>query len=93
MQIADNANSEFQQFMQAVSAVERSFDFIVIDTSGSDSYLMQLAHSSVTGESHYSEMVCDVRRKRRRLDDASADWIVVRNGLSMIGSGNRLRAG
>src|ERR1700688_2233186 len=44
-QIADNENSEFQQFMDAVSAVERTFDFIVIDTPGSDSYLMRLAHS------------------------------------------------
>jgi len=31
--------------MDAVSAVERTFDFIVIDTPGSDSYLMRLAHS------------------------------------------------
>ena len=88
-------SSEFQQFMEAVSAVERTFDFIVIDTPGSDSYLMRLAHSmadtlvtpindsfldfdvlgtvdpatySVTGESHYAEMVRDTRRKRRQLD-------------------------
>src|SRR5882672_4556967 len=45
MQIADNETSECQQFMDAVSAVERTFDFIVIDTPGSDSYLMRLAHS------------------------------------------------
>ena len=45
MQVADNEMSEFQQFMEAVSAVERTFDFIVIDTPGSDSYLMRLAHS------------------------------------------------
>src|SRR6478672_10772319 len=32
MQIADNENSEFQQFMDAVNAIERRFDFIVIDT-------------------------------------------------------------
>src|SRR5260370_28491972 len=44
MQIADNEYSEFQQFMDAVSTVERTFDFIVIDTPGSDSYLMRLAH-------------------------------------------------
>ena len=37
MQIADNENSEFQQFMEAVSEVERGFDFIVIDTPGTDS--------------------------------------------------------
>src|SRR4026207_310869 len=116
MQIADNENAEFQQFMEAVSAIERAFDFIVIDTPGSDSYLMRLAHSmadtlvtpindsfldfdvlgtvdptaySVTGESHYSGMVRDVRRKRRQVDGATTDWIVVRNRLSMIGSRNK----
>jgi chromosome partitioning protein len=116
MQIADNESSEFQQFMDAVSAVERTFDFIVIDTPGSDSYLMRLAHSmadtlvtpindsfldfdvlgtvdpatySVTGESHYADMVRDTRRKRRQLDGASTDWIVVRNRLSMLGSRNK----
>src|SRR5947207_13865580 len=116
MQIADNENAEFLQFMEAVSAVERAFDFIVIDTPGTDSYLMRLAHSmadtlvtpindsfldfdvlgtvdpatyAVTGESHYAEMVRDTRRKRRQLDGASSDWIVVRNRLSMIGSRNK----
>src|SRR5215469_3611203 len=112
MQIADNENAEFQQFMEAVSA----FEFIVIDTPGTDSYLMRLAHSmadtlvtpindsfldfdvlgtvdpatyAVTGESHYAEMVRDMRRKRRQLDGASTDWIVVRNRLSMLGSRNK----
>jgi chromosome partitioning protein len=116
MQIADNENAEAQQFLEAVSAVERTFDFIVIDTPGNDSYLMRLAHSmadtlvtpindsfldfdvlgtvdpqtyAVTGESHYSEMVRDTRRKRRQLDGATTDWIVVRNRLSMIGSRNK----
>ncbi len=45
MQIGDNEMSEFAQFSAAVSAVEKSFDFIVIDTPGTDSYLMRLAHS------------------------------------------------
>lgn len=45
MQIADNESSEFQQFMDAVAELERTFDFIVIDTPGTDSYLMRLAHS------------------------------------------------
>src|SRR6202163_4755437 len=116
MQILDNESSEFVQFVDAVSSAERAFDFIVIDTPGSDTYLMRLAHSmadtlvtpindsfldfdvlgtvdpatySVTGESHYAEMVRDVRRKRRQLDGASTDWIVVRNRLSMIGSRNK----
>lgn len=116
MQIADNEASEFEQFMAAVSAVERDYDFIVIDTPGSDSYLMRLAHAmadtlvtpindsfldfdvlgtvdavdyAVTGASHYAEMVRDARRKRRQLDGAGTDWIVVRNRLSMLGSHNK----
>ena len=36
---------EFSAFAEAVSAVENSHDFIVIDTPGNDSYLMRLAHS------------------------------------------------
>jgi chromosome partitioning protein len=116
MQILDNESSESLQFANAVSTVERAFDFIVIDTPGSDTYLMRLAHGmadtlvtpindsfldfdvlgtvdavthSVTGESFYAEMVRDVRRKRRQLDGASTDWIVVRNRLSMLESRNR----
>jgi chromosome partitioning protein len=116
MQIADNETSEFAQFSAAVSEVERSHDFIVIDTPGTDSYLMRLAHAMadtlvtpvndsfmdldvlgtiepeayvVTGESHYAEMVREVRRRRRQLDGAGTDWIVVRNRLSMHGSRNK----
>lgn len=116
MQIADNENSEFLQFQEAVAAVERTHDFIVIDTPGTDSYLMRLAHSmadtlvtplndsfldfdvlgavdpatfAVIGESHYSEMAREARRKRRQLDGATTDWIVVRNRLSMLGSRNK----
>ena len=47
------------------------------------------ANYAVTGESHYAEMVRDVRRKRRQLDGSSTDWIVVRNRLSMLGSRNK----
>jgi chromosome partitioning protein len=36
---------EFSAFAAAISAVENSHDFIVIDTPGTDSYLMRLAHS------------------------------------------------
>jgi chromosome partitioning protein len=45
MHIGDNEASECRQFTDAVSAAEHIFDFIVIDTPGSDSYLMRLAHS------------------------------------------------
>src|SRR6204780_2738580 len=42
MQIAENETTEFEQFEESVRAVEHRFDFIVIDTPGSDSYLMRL---------------------------------------------------
>ncbi|MFZ5737796.1 chromosome partitioning protein [Rhodopseudomonas thermotolerans] len=45
MQVADNEAAEFQQFAEVIAAVEHDHDFIVIDTPGSDSYLMRLAHS------------------------------------------------
>ena len=36
---------EFGAFAEAISAVESTHDFVVIDTPGIDSYLMRLAHS------------------------------------------------
>lgn len=45
MQVADNEMAEFEQFSQAIGTVERAFDFVVIDTPGTDNYLMRLAHS------------------------------------------------
>jgi chromosome partitioning protein len=116
LQILDNESSELVLFVDAVSTVERAFDFIVIDTPGSDTYLMRLAHvmadtlvtpindsfldfdvlgtvdaetHSVIGESYYAEMVREARRKRRQLDGASTDWIVVRNRLAILESRNR----
>ena len=101
MQILDNESSELVQFVDAVSTVERAFDFIVIDTPGSDTYLMRLAHAmadtlvtpindsfldfdvlgtvdpatySVTGESHYAEVVREARRKRRQAPAPTGSW-------------------
>jgi chromosome partitioning protein len=103
-----------------VSAVESTHDFVVIDTPGTDSYLMRLAHSmadtlitplndsfvdfdvlgtldqadfTVTGESHYAEMVREARRQRRLVDGKLTDWIVVRNRLASLGSRNRKLVG
>jgi chromosome partitioning protein len=45
MQIVDNENCECQGFIDAVGALDRNVDFLVIDTPGSDSYLNRLAHS------------------------------------------------
>src|SRR5579871_3173638 len=36
---------EFAAFAEAVSTVEQTHDFVIIDTPGSDSYMMRLAHS------------------------------------------------
>lgn len=43
--IVNNENSELKRFSEIVQKVEKTFDFIVIDTPGHDSYLMRLAHS------------------------------------------------
>ena len=48
---------------------------------------------SVTGESHYAEMVREARRQRRLVDGQLTDWIVVRNRLSNLGSRNKKLVG
>jgi chromosome partitioning protein len=40
-----NEAQEFASFSAAISAIEHSHDVVVIDTPGSDTYLMRLAHS------------------------------------------------
>lgn len=51
------------------------------------------ANFSVTGESHYAEMVREARRQRRLVDGKLTDWIVVRNRLSALGSRNKRLVG
>lgn len=118
--LESNEAEEFVSFSKAVSAIEKAHDVLVIDTPGSDTYLMRLAHSmadtlvtplndsfvdfdvlatldptnfSVTGESHYAEMVREARRQRRLVDGQLTDWIVVRNRLSTLGSRNKKLVG
>ena len=43
--VRDNETLEFAAFADAVSQVEHAYEFVVIDTPASDSYLMRLAHS------------------------------------------------
>ncbi len=43
--LQDNETAEFGAFAAAVAEVEHSYEFVVIDTPASDSYLMRLAHS------------------------------------------------
>jgi chromosome partitioning protein len=46
----------------------------------------------VTGTSHYSQMVQEASRQRQR-DQASTDWIVLRNRISALGSRNKRLVG
>jgi chromosome partitioning protein len=112
----ENEQAEFAAFAETIAAVEHNHDFVVIDTPGSDCYLMRLAHAmadtlitplndsfvdfdvlgtvdaetyALTGTSHYSEMVREARRQRRKVDQEAADWVVVRNRLSTLGSRNK----
>ena len=45
LKLDENEQIEFSGFAEAVTAVEQSHDFIVVDTPGTDSYLTRLAHS------------------------------------------------
>jgi chromosome partitioning protein len=45
LSVEENEAREFAGFAEAITAVEHSHDFVVIDTPGTDSYLMRLAHS------------------------------------------------
>jgi chromosome partitioning protein len=44
-QVDANEQAEFQDFADAIAAVEKTHDFIIIDTPGTDNYLMRLGHS------------------------------------------------
>jgi chromosome partitioning protein len=45
LKLDENEALEFSGFAEAVSSVEHTHDFIVVDTPGTDSYLTRLAHS------------------------------------------------
>jgi chromosome partitioning protein len=44
-EVRQNEAKEFALFADAIGAVEHDYEFVVIDTPASDSYLMRLAHS------------------------------------------------
>jgi hypothetical protein len=70
-----------------VTPLNDSFvDFDVLGTLDPINY-------TVTGESHYAEMVCEARRQRRLVDGKLTDWIAVRNRPSSLGSRNRKLVG
>ena len=65
-----------------VTPMNDSFvDFDVLGT-------VDRATLGVTGTSHYAQMVEDARGQRQLRDNATTDWIVLRNRLSMLGSRN-----
>jgi chromosome partitioning protein len=43
---------------------------------------------AIAGTSHYAKMVEEARQQRQLRDNVTADWIVLRNRLSMLGSRN-----
>src|ERR1700742_3261521 len=43
--VEGNEAQEFADFSRAISEIEHTHDVVVIDTPGSDTYLMRLAHS------------------------------------------------
>ena len=45
LSVADNETQEFASFAEAIRHIEHDYEFVVIDTPASDSYLMRLAHS------------------------------------------------
>jgi chromosome partitioning protein len=44
-QVEANEQAEFEDFANAIATVEKTHDFIVVDTPGTDNYLMRLGHS------------------------------------------------
>ncbi|MBV9348771.1 MAG: AAA family ATPase [Pseudolabrys sp.] len=70
-----------------VTPLNDSFvDFDVLGT-------VDQANFSVTGESHYAQMVREARRQRRLVDGRLTDWVVVRNRLSTLSSRNKRLVG
>lgn len=61
-------------------------DFDVLGTVDAETF-------GVTGDSHYSRMVEEARRRRLLSEGVNTDWIVLRNRLSMLGTRNKRLVG
>lgn len=86
-----DGQSELQQLVDAVIAVERSFDFIVIDTPGTDSGLMRLAHAMAdTLLTPVNDSFLDLHALGR-LDPASRAATGVSLYVEMVQEGRRRR--
>ncbi len=55
LKLDENEAIEFAGFADAVASVEKSHDFIVVDTPGTDSYLTRLAHSMAGHADHAAQ--------------------------------------
>jgi chromosome partitioning protein len=109
---------EFTAYADIIDRVDKTFDFVVVDTPATDSYLMRLSHAmadtlvtpvndsfvdldvlgrvdprqlTVSGFSHYADLVRSARAERLRVDGVSPNWVVVRNRISSLPSRNQLR--
>jgi chromosome partitioning protein len=70
-----------------VTPMNDSFvDFGVLGTVDPETF-------SVTGTSHYAQMVEQARRQRQSVDNVFPDWVVLRNRLSSLGSRNKRLVG
>jgi len=59
-------------------------DFDVLGTVDPETF-------AATGGSHYAQLIEEARAQRQSLDEASIDWIVLRNRLSTFGSSRNKR--
>jgi chromosome partitioning protein len=91
-----NETLEFGAFADAVAAVEHEFEFVVVDTPASDSYLMRLAHSladtlvSPVNDSYIDiDVFSRVHHDRRKVVDGGLiDWVLTRNRIASLQSNN-----
>lgn len=113
---AEDQAAETRALTDAIEAMTRLYNFVVIDTPGHSTHLGRLAHSmadtlitplndsfvdldvlgtvdaatlTVTGPSHYSQMVVEAREQRADKGLPATDWVVLRNRLSMLSSRNK----
>src|SRR5690606_35966816 len=105
-------------YADIIDRVDSEYDFVVVDTPASDSYLMRLSHAmadtiitpindsfidldvlghvamdgvTVTGVSHYAELVQSAREEKlRAVEGEGTDWVVVRNRLATLSSCNQV---
>ena len=89
--ITENETSEFSQFQEILSSVERTHDFVLIDTPGHDSFAMRLAHSmadTLVTPINDSYVDFDVLA---RVDPSTGDVVDISHYASMVRDARRHR--